>query len=122
MNKAHAEQGSSRRKAPLRQDENYEDGNLWELSEFFKVFGDITRLRIIHALTRSSLCVQEIADLLGMNQSAISHQLRILKQARLVKYHRTGRSIRYSLDDSHVQQIYRQGLEHVHEPRGGRTS
>lgn len=100
--------------------EPIDDRSLSELSEFFKVFGDATRLRIIHALTRSALCVQEIADLLEMNQSAISHQLRILKQARLVKNHRSGRSIRYSLDDVHVQQIYRQGLEHVHEPRNER--
>ncbi len=94
---------------------------LAELSEFFKVFGDVTRLRIINALSRSALCVQEIADLLDMNQSAISHQLRILKQARLVKYMRSGRSIRYSLVDVHVRQIYRLGLAHVRETRDGRS-
>ena len=85
------------------------------LSEFFKVFGDVTRIKILYLLSRSDLCVHDITSLLEMNQSAISHQLRILKQARLVRYRRNGRSICYSLDDDHVKQIFIQGFEHINE-------
>jgi ArsR family transcriptional regulator, lead/cadmium/zinc/bismuth-responsive transcriptional repressor len=87
------------------------------LSEFFKVFGDVTRIKILYLLSRSDLCVHDITALLEMNQSAISHQLRILKQARLVRYRRNGRSICYSLDDDHVKQIFTQGFEHINEER-----
>ncbi len=89
--------------------------SLLTLSEFFKVFGDVTRIRILYLLSRSDLCVHDITSLLEMNQSAISHQLRILKQARLVRYKRNGRSICYSLDDDHVKQIFNQGFEHINE-------
>ena len=82
-------------------------------AEFFKALGDSTRIRILDLLTDGELCVQDIADSLGMNQSAISHQLRILKQAALVKCRRDGKSICYSLADSHVETIMRQGMEHV---------
>lgn len=85
------------------------------LSEFFKVFGDVTRMKILHLLSRSDLYVHDITSILDMNQSAISHQLRILKQARLVRYRRSGRSICYSLDDDHVKQIFNQGFEHINE-------
>lgn len=85
------------------------------LSEFFRVFGDVTRIKILYLLSRSELYVHDIASLLEMNQSAISHQLRILKQARLVRYRRSGRSICYSLDDDHVRQIFTQGFEHISE-------
>jgi DNA-binding transcriptional ArsR family regulator len=86
-----------------------------DLSEFFRVFGDVTRVKILYLLSRTELYVHDIASLLEMNQSAISHQLRILKQARLVKYRRSGRSISYSLDDDHVKQIFNQGFEHINE-------
>ena len=86
---------------------------LFRLAELFKALGDSTRIRILDVLTEGELCVQDIADSLGMTQSAISHQLRILKQAALVKCRRDGKSILYSLADSHVETIMRQGMEHV---------
>ena len=86
---------------------------LFALAELFKALGDSTRIRILDVLTGGELCVQDIADSLGMTQSAISHQLRILKQAALVKCRRDGKSILYSLADTHVETIMRQGMEHV---------
>ena len=88
---------------------------LYDLAEFFKVFGDSTRIRILDVLSREELCVQDIADRLTMTQSAISHQLRILKQASLVKFQRNGKSFYYSLADDHVATIMQQGIEHVCE-------
>lgn len=88
---------------------------LYDLAEFFKVFGDSTRIKIIYALFESEMCVCDIAALLGMNQSAISHQLRILKQARLVKYRREGKVVYYALDDDHIKHIFDQGLVHINE-------
>ena len=88
---------------------------LYNLADLFKVFGDPTRIRILHALSVRELCVCDIAEALGMTQSAISHQLRVLKQIHLVKYRREGKTIYYSLADSHVQTILVQGLEHVME-------
>lgn len=82
-------------------------------ADFFKVVGDRTRIRILHALYQSEMCVCDIAVLLEMNQSAISHQLRVLKQADLVKYRREGKIVFYSLDDEHVMNILDQGLVHV---------
>lgn len=86
---------------------------LFDLAELFKIFGDSTRIKIICALFVSEMCVCDIAALLEMNQSAISHQLRILKQARLVKYRKEGKIVFYSLDDAHVQQIFDCGLAHI---------
>lgn len=91
------------------------EDSLVDLAELFKVFGDSTRIRILYALSESEMCVCDIAELLRMNQSAISHQLRILKGSGLVKNRREGKSIFYSLADSHVQTILNQGLEHVNE-------
>ncbi len=88
---------------------------LYRLAELFKVFGDPTRIRILYALSSEELCVQDIADKLDMSQSAISHQLRILKQMSLVKFRREGKTIYYSLADDHVATIRAQGLEHVCE-------
>lgn len=89
--------------------------SLYDLAELFKVFGDSTRIRILYALSNSPMCVCDIAALLGMTQSAISHQLRVLKQSRLVKYRKEGKVVYYSLDDDHVNQIFSQGLDHVRE-------
>ena len=86
-----------------------------DLADFFRIFGDATRLKILYALKFSEMCVLDIAQLLGMSQSAISHQLRILKQSRLVKFRREGKTIYYSLADDHVATIMAQGLEHVCE-------
>lgn len=88
---------------------------LYRLAELFKIFGDSTRIRILDVLTRQELCVQDIADKLSMTQSAISHQLRILKQADLVRARREGKAIFYSLADDHVAMIMNQGMEHVCE-------
>ncbi|MCL2190667.1 MAG: metalloregulator ArsR/SmtB family transcription factor [Treponema sp.] len=88
---------------------------LFDLAELFKVFGDSTRVRIISALLHEELCVCDIGALLGMSKSAISHQLRILRQSRLVKNRRDGKIVFYSLDDKHVEEIFRQGLAHVSE-------
>ena len=88
---------------------------LYDLAELFKVFGDTTRIRILYVLLESEMCVCDIAALLGMNQSAISHQLRILKQSRLVKFRRDGKSVFYSLADAHVHAMIAQGMEHITE-------
>ncbi|MCL2192532.1 MAG: metalloregulator ArsR/SmtB family transcription factor [Treponema sp.] len=88
---------------------------LFDLAELFKVFGDSTRVRIISALLHSELCVCDIGALLGMSKSAISHQLRILRQSRLVKNRRDGKIVFYSLDDKHIEGIFKQGLAHVSE-------
>lgn len=86
-----------------------------ELAELFKVFGDSTRIRILFELSETELCVCDIANALDMTQSAISHQLRILKQSRLVKGRREGKSIIYSLADDHVRSIIATGREHIEE-------
>ena len=91
------------------------DEMLYDLAELFKVFGDSTRIRILFVLFESEMCVCDIAQLLNMTQSAISHQLRILKQGRLVKSRREGKSIFYSLADSHVETVLAQGMEHISE-------
>lgn len=96
-------------------DYNTDNETLYSLAELFKVFGDPTRIRILYALSIEELCVQDIADKLDMSQSAISHQLRILKQMSLVKFRRDGKTIYYSLADDHVATIMTQGLEHVCE-------
>ena len=91
------------------------DEKLFDLAEFFKVFGDSTRIRIITALLSGPMCVCDISELLSMGQSAISHQLRLLKNHRLVKSRREGKSMFYSLDDEHVAAILYQGLTHLDE-------
>ncbi len=88
---------------------------LYDLSELFKVFGDTTRIRILWALSEGELCVCDLAQLLEMGQSAISHQLRLLRQARLVRCRREGKSSVYSLDDDHVRGIFDLGLSHICE-------
>lgn len=92
-----------------------EEETLYDLAELFKVFGDSTRIKILYALFGSELCVLDIAQLLNMTQSAISHQLRVLKQNHLVKYRRDGKTMFYSLADDHVRTILGQGMEHVEE-------
>ena len=86
-----------------------------DLADLFKLFGDTTRVRILWALSKGELCVCDIAQLLEMGQSAISHQLRILRQARLVRCRREGKNAIYALDDDHVQQIIDLGLAHIEE-------
>jgi len=88
---------------------------LYDLAELFKVFGDSTRIKILWALDKQEMCVCDIAYLLNMTQSAISHQLRVLKQAKLVKNRREGKIVFYSLDDEHIEQIFELGLSHILE-------
>jgi len=92
-----------------------EETQLYDLAELFKIFGDTTRIKILYVLFQSEMCVCDIAQLLNMGQSAISHQLRVLKQAKLVKARREGKTIFYSLADSHVRTIIDQGFEHIEE-------
>ena len=87
----------------------------YRLSELYKVFGDSTRIKILYALFEAEMCVCDIAALLGMTQSAISHQLRVLKQSQLVKFRRDGKTIYYSLADDHVRTIIGMGIEHLTE-------
>lgn len=88
---------------------------LYDVAELFKNFSDSTRIRILHCLIEKERNVTEISELLNINQSAISHQLRILKNAKLIKNRRDGKSIYYSLDDDHVYNIIEQGIEHIQE-------
>ena len=91
------------------------DKELYELADFFKVLGDSTRIKILFALFSSEICVQCLAELLNMSQSAVSHQLRVLKHTRLVKFRREGKFTFYSLDDDHVSQLMIQGMAHISE-------
>lgn len=91
------------------------EDTLYDLTELFRIFGDSTRVRILYVLFESEMCVCDIAALLGMTQSAISHQLRALKNARLVSSRREGKTVFYALADDHVKTIIDQGLEHVSE-------
>ena len=88
---------------------------LYDLAELFKVFWDSTRIKIICSLFESEMCVCDLSALLNISQSAISHQLRVLKSARLVKFRRAGKVIYYSLDDEHIKQIFDAGLHHITE-------
>ena len=100
-----------RRVAPDMPDEE----DLYDLAELFKLFGDTTRIRILYVLFESEMCVCDIAELLHMTQSAISHQLRLLKQFKLVKNRREGKTVFYSLADDHVRSIIGQGMDHIKE-------
>ena len=92
-----------------------DETKLYELADFFKVFADSTRIRILYVLKCSEMCVCDIAQILNMSQSAISHQLRVLKQMKLVKNRRDGKTIFYSLADDHITTILSQGIEHIEE-------
>ncbi len=92
-----------------------DEDSLFDLAELYKIFGDSTRIKILYALFEAELCVCDIATLIGMSISAVSHQLRILKQASLVNFRRDGKSVYYSLADDHVRSILGQGMEHISE-------
>jgi ArsR family transcriptional regulator len=96
-------------------DEMPDEDKLYDLAELFKAFGDSTRIRILFALFKADICVCDLAESLGMTQSAISHQLRLLKQARLVSGRREGKQIIYYLADEHVRTIISMGMEHINE-------
>lgn len=92
-----------------------DDGYLYELADLFKIFADSTRVKILWALEQSDMCVCDMAVLLGMTKSAISHQLRTLKQTNLVKFRKDGKNVIYSLKDDHVKKILEMGMEHINE-------
>ncbi|MCD7981652.1 MAG: metalloregulator ArsR/SmtB family transcription factor [Clostridiales bacterium] len=94
-----------------------DETELYDLAELFKIFSDSTRIRILFILFEAEVCVCDLANMLRMTQSAVSHQLRILKQSKLVKNRREGKSIFYSLADEHVRTIIAQGLDHIEEDR-----
>lgn len=92
-----------------------EDEVLYDLAELFKIFGDSTRVKILYALLESELCVCDLAKLMEVSQSAVSHQLRVLKTSKLVRFRREGKTVYYSLADEHVIRILSQGMEHISE-------
>ncbi|MGP1432050.1 MAG: ArsR/SmtB family transcription factor [Treponema sp.] len=94
-----------------------DEDTMTELSDFFKNFGDSTRIKIVSALMAGELCVADIAEVLEISASAISHQLRILRQAKIVRYRRVGKQIYYSIEDNHVGILYTVGMEHIQEGR-----
>lgn len=99
----------------LIREKMYPSNTLLDLAEIFKVLGDHTRVRILHALSISDLCVCSLSSLLNMSPSAISHQMRILRASKIVKFRKEGKHVYYSLDDRHVENLIQEGLEHVQE-------
>ena len=97
------------------QKEMPDEDTLYDLTELFRIFGDSTRIRILYVLFEAEMCVCDIAQLLGMTQSAISHQLRVLKANKLVKFRRDGKTVYYALDDDHVRSILSMGMDHIEE-------
>ena len=90
----------------------------YDLGDFFKIFGDPTRIKILYSLLQRDMCVSELVDAVGINQSAISHQLRLLRQNDIVKFRRDGKAVIYSLDDEHVGILLRNGIEHISHKNG----
>ena len=88
---------------------------LYDLAEIFKIFGDSTRIKILYTLFESELCVRDIAEILNMSQNAVSHQLRVLKNNKLVRFRKEGKNVYYSLADDHVYSIIKMGMEHLEE-------
>ncbi len=105
----HAEHVSHARAAMPKEE------TLYELADFFKIFGDSTRISILFAIDGEPMCVCDIAELLGMTKSAVSHQLKILRQSDLVRYKKTGKNVYYSLADDHVRDIIEKALDHIKE-------
>lgn len=94
------------------------EDEIFDLADLFKIFGDSSRIKIMYTISEEELCVQEIASKVSMTQSAVSHQLRVLKNSRLVKSRKNGKEVFYSLDDDHVSIIFNKGLEHLREKEG----
>ena len=92
-----------------------DDEVLYELADLFRVFGDSTRIKILYALHDNELCVQDIANAVQLSQSAVSHQLRVLKDTKLVRFRRDGKTVYYALDDDHVRSILSMGMDHIEE-------
>ena len=102
-------------KLPKAPPELPDDEVLYELADLFRVFGDSTRIKILYALHDDELCVQDIANAIQLSQSAVSHQLRVLKDSKLVRFRRDGKTIYYALDDDHVRSILSMGMDHIEE-------
>ncbi len=96
-----------------------DDDTLVDVAEIFKVFGDVTRTKILSALFEAELCVCDISEIVKMSTSAVSHQLRILRQTKIVKSRRQGKEVFYSLDDEHIEKIFKMALDHLREERNG---
>jgi Predicted transcriptional regulators len=92
-----------------------EEGKLIDMADFFKIFGDYTRLKIINILLHNKMCVSDIASTLGVSHSLVSHQLRVLKEFKVVKFNKFGKIVYYELDDSHIKKIFDEGCEHINE-------
>jgi DNA-binding transcriptional ArsR family regulator len=105
--------GSKEGRVPRAQQPLIDDASAIRLADTFKALSDPTRVRIISALLHDELCVHELADAVGASQSAVSHQLRTLREMRLVRFRKEGRHVFYTLDDDHIYQLFRQGLEHI---------
>jgi DNA-binding transcriptional ArsR family regulator len=101
----------------IMEEKKLDEDVVYDLAEIFKTMSDPTRIKILYALKERELCVCDLSELLDMSSSAISHQLRVLRTNKLVKYRKEGRSVYYSLDDDHVMCLFGQGLEHVLEDR-----
>jgi len=97
---------------------NFSEETAQGLAELFRILGESTRVKILHALSCTELCVCDLSELLNMSHSAVSHQLRLLRANKLVRFRRSGKNIFYSLDDEHVEGLLRQGTEHIQEDRG----
>ncbi|MGI5173174.1 helix-turn-helix transcriptional regulator [Treponema sp. OMZ 840] len=97
------------------QTNDFDEEKLYDLADLFKIFGDTTRIKILYTLRKKELCVNDLAQVLNMTQSAVSHQLKILRQSKLVRNRREGKSLFYSLNDHHVVTIIDQGMEHICE-------
>jgi DNA-binding transcriptional ArsR family regulator len=102
----------------MNQETNMMEDFIDDVADFFKVFGDTTRIKMLSLLLQGELCVSDIAERLSMTQSAVSHQLRVLRQSDLVKYRKDGKTVFYSLDDHHVQMVLEQGMHHISHKRG----
>lgn len=98
--------------------ENLDNEFIYDVADFFKVFGDSTRIKLLNLLLKKEMCVGDIADSLNMTQSAVSHQLRVLRQSDLVKYRKDGKTVYYSLDDGHVKTVLEQGMSHIQHKKG----
>jgi len=99
-------------------DKEQEKEFIHDVADFFKVFGDSTRIRLLCFLLQKELCVSELTEKLEMTQSAVSHQLRVLRQSNLVKYRKEGKVVYYSLDDNHIKTVLEQGMEHIGHKKG----
>lgn len=118
QNKNRSYQMKEQQKISCDEIEELQNDFIHDVAEFFKIFGDSTRIKLLRLLLEQELCVGEIAEKLNMNQSAVSHQLRVLRQNDLVKYRKEGKTVFYSLDDDHIKVVLEQGMRHICHKKG----